>query len=51
VDLSEYQDYADAGRQLGRFLDTVYNVKRIHSALGNLTPAEFEELWRAKQSA
>jgi putative transposase len=51
VDLSEYQDYADAGRQLGRFLDAVYNVKRIHSALGYLTPAEFEEQWRAKQSA
>ena len=40
VDLSEYQDYADAYRQLGRFLDAVYNHKRIHSALGYLTPAD-----------
>jgi transposase InsO family protein len=51
VDLSEYHDYADACRQLGRFLDAVYNRKRIHSALGYLTPAEFEEQWRNKASA
>jgi transposase InsO family protein len=46
VDLSEYLDYADARRQLGRFLDAVYNHKRIHSALGYLTPAEFAQQWR-----
>jgi transposase InsO family protein len=45
VDLSEYRDYGDAHRQLGRFLDDVYNRKRIHSALGYLTPAEFEQQW------
>jgi transposase InsO family protein len=47
VALTEYRDYADARRQLGRFLDAVYNRKRIHSALGYLTPAEFERQWRA----
>ena len=47
VALTEYRDYADARRQLGRFLDAVYNRKRIHSALGYLTPAEFEQQWRA----
>jgi putative transposase len=51
VDLSEYRDYSDASHQLGRFLDAVYNQKRIHSALGYLTPSEFEEQWRAKASA
>jgi putative transposase len=45
VDLSEYEDFADARRQLGRFLDDVYNTKRIHSALGYLTPSEFEQQW------
>jgi transposase InsO family protein len=47
VALTEYRDYADARRQLGRFLDAVYNRKRIHSALGYLTPAEFEQQLRA----
>jgi transposase InsO family protein len=49
VDLTEYEDFADAWRQLGRFLDDVYNRKRIHSALGYLTPSEFEQQWSAMQ--
>jgi transposase InsO family protein len=49
VDLSEYDDLADARRQLGRFLDDVYNTKRIHSSLGYLTPAEFEQQWMNTQ--
>jgi len=48
VDLSDYEDYNDALRQLGRFLDEVYMHKRIHSSLGYLTPAEFESQWRAE---
>jgi len=51
VELSAYQDFADAYRQLGRFLDAVYNVKRLPSALGYLTLAEFEQHWRRKQPA
>src|SRR4051812_17939992 len=39
VDLTEYEDFADALRQLGRFLDEVYNRKRIHSSLGYLIPS------------
>ena len=50
VSLSEYEDYADAMRQIGRFLDEVYMYKRIHSSLGYLTPAEFESQWRQEQS-
>ena len=45
VDLSEYLDFADAYRQIGRFIEDVYNHKRIHSSLGYLTPAEFESDW------
>lgn len=51
ISLTEYADVADARRQLGRFLDAVYNRKRIHSSLGYLTPAEFEQQWRAEQAA
>lgn len=50
VDLSEYQDYADARRQIGRFLEDVYMRKRIHSSLGYLTPLEFEEQWARGQA-
>lgn len=50
VDLSDYHDYQDAYRQLGRFLDEVYMRKRIHSSLGYLTPAEFESQWLEQQA-
>lgn len=51
VYLSEYVDYHDALSQLGRFLNDVYMHKRIHSALGYLTPAEFESHWLCQQLA
>jgi putative transposase len=51
VDLSEYEDYTDAVRQLGRFLDEVYMHKRIHSSLGYLTPVEFEQQWLTQQTS
>lgn len=50
VALSDYQDYAEAMKQIGGFLDEVYLHKRIHSSLGYLTPAEFESQWRLEQS-
>ena len=48
VNLSEYRDYDDARRRIGAFLDEVYQHKRIHSALGYLTPMEYEAQWRAR---
>jgi putative transposase len=49
VDLSEYVDWDDARSQIGCFIEDVYMTKRIHSALGYLTPAEFEAAWRLTQ--
>lgn len=49
VDLSDYLDFADAQHQIGRFIQDVYNSKRIHSSLGYLTPLEFEAAWRSSQ--
>lgn len=50
VDLSDYRDFAEARAQIGHFIDAVYNVKRIHSSLGYLTPKEFQEKWQAQRS-
>lgn len=42
--LREYEDIDDTRRRIGHFIDDIYNRKRLHSALGYLPPAEFEEL-------
>lgn len=48
VYLNEYESFADAYRRIGHFIEDVYQTKRIHSALGYLTPAEFEVLHEAQ---
>ena len=40
---TEYRDLADAYAQIGEFLEYVYNQQRLHSALGYVPPAEFEQ--------
>lgn len=39
---SEYRDEREVRIGIKRFLEKVYNEKRLHSALGYLPPAEFE---------
>ena len=41
---NEYRDLEHARQEIGRFLDRVYNQRRLHSALGYRPPAEFERL-------
>ena len=50
VYLSEYQTMAEAREQLGYFIEVVYNQQRPHSALDDLTPAEFEATWLKRNS-
>lgn len=45
VALNEYPDLASAKLHLRRFIDEVYQTKRIHSSLGYLTPGEFAAQW------
>jgi putative transposase len=47
----DYRDLAEAHASIGRFLEQVYNQKRLHSALGYRPPAEFELAVRSGQTA
>ena len=42
VHRNEYRNLAEAKAAIGTFLEKVYNQKRLHSALGYRSPAEFE---------
>lgn len=52
VFLSDYESFDDAYHHIGHFIEDVYQTKRVHSALGYLTPAEFEAAyWDQRRDA
>ena len=42
VHRTEYRNLADARARIGRFLESIYNDRRMHSSLSYLSPSEFE---------
>ena len=43
IHLNDYENIYEARDRIGHFITQVYNKKRPHSALGYLTPGEFEQ--------
>jgi transposase InsO family protein len=42
VYMNEYETFGDALRNIWRFIEKVYNKKRLHSSLGYRSPEQFE---------
>jgi putative transposase len=44
VYIKDYRSFEEAQRNVGEFIEEVYNRKRLHSSLGYLPPIEFEAI-------
>ena len=43
VHIKEYNDFVEAYKNIKRFIELVYNKKRLHSSIGYVPPDEFEK--------
>ncbi len=48
--LSDYETFTDVLERLPRFIEDVYNKKRLHSSLGYLPPEEYEQMYNQKKA-
>jgi putative transposase len=51
INTKEYKDIEDLRLHIAEFIERYYNQKRLHSALGYLSPAEFERTTRSSDAA
>jgi len=51
VYLRQYRTFQDVMASVPRFIEAVYNAKRMHSSLGYCSPDEFEEKQKSKVPA
>jgi transposase InsO family protein len=51
VNLTQYRNFEEAAACLPVFIEEVYNRERLHSALGYVSPVEFEESLKRPEAA
>jgi transposase InsO family protein len=51
VYLNEYESEQDARENIGRFIEQIYNVKRLHSSIGYTSPVKFEDEFHSQKAA
>lgn len=51
VYLNEYDTEQEARQNIGLFIETIYNKKRLHSSLGYCSPNEFEDQFHSHKAA